>query len=986
MITIVKKDLYNTRINSNKRGCVLISNKFMKTIPITLIILISMFASYSFVQPIKGISSNNDTTFYFKDVLGINSEPEYDSNLGLTVLVSELFPSKINDSVYPPTIFNGLTFNSEEWITWFSTTWLFYFLEDLTGEYDNFSDFGDLFDGLELLFPNPLRIIESYEYSGNETIIIKGNVNFNLFLSSKLFSKISLNDKVNVGLYYLNPNSIFPIPIKISNKTIELNPELFQNIKMQEIIIENVNHTLDPGESLLFEIELIPGNKTIIDLLTEERPVLEDLANRAIEILYDLSNNSDNPTLLDIIEIIEMVEGIAEEVNITREDAAIVLNSLISTSLVYDSINHPSSVSLPFSTPSENDGENNVTYYLYSNNFMNYQIPDSDEHSVNDLTNSNEWIGPSLDRSKILQEANTIIYVNYKDINYFSDNIKINGKLIYDNQEIGSSEFVLDKTQLTSPTSIIPINMIFNDLQDMEEIEYDTSFILEISIDNTSDFGRGILKKAELFYDSIEYPSRMSLTFTETDNIKLDIATEPNDHKIIPGGSVKYSVDIFSKLDDEIEIVELSYTGNKEYWDIQIPDKVSISSGDTTTLELIITSTENDLSIYGEDIDIEFSAQGKTGKSIFTTYALISEDAVDYDIKVIVPPDKDIKHGTSGSYFFIIENNNTGLWPDNYSLEAISENDWNLTINPDSNINNLDSGESIEINITIYVPKNTEITSDNLIFIINSDKSEFSKTVNVTSNIIGPNIMEDLYNYFESLAESLGLDDIFDEYAPHALVVLLFSILFIILILLVFIITSKFVDIICLDRIIEISPNQTGLFEIKLINPTKKARYYEINIVDRKKESKWLISFNKDKIHLNPKESRKITFGVQPTDLVQKDDWAEIDLIVKTDGKRKIEKISTMIVLKNSITNLSINNIIHLPRIFKEGEKIVTSFILKNKGNVSSENIVVLLYINGEEKNKVVDIIIPAEGYAELDIPWIAVKGKNEISIVVKKY
>ena len=156
MITIVKKDLYNTRINSNKRGCVLISNKFMKTIPITLIILISMFSSYSFVQPIKGISSSNDTTFYFKDVLGINSEPEYDSNLGLTILVSELFPSKINDSVYPPTIFNGLTFNSEEWITWFSTTWLFYFLEDLTDEYD---DFDDLFEGLELLFPHPLRIV-----------------------------------------------------------------------------------------------------------------------------------------------------------------------------------------------------------------------------------------------------------------------------------------------------------------------------------------------------------------------------------------------------------------------------------------------------------------------------------------------------------------------------------------------------------------------------------------------------------------------------------------------------------------------------------------------------------------------------------------------------------------------------------------------------------------------------------------------------------
>ena len=57
--------------------------------------------------------------------------------------------------------------------------------------------------------------------------------------------------------------------------------------------------------------------------------------------------------------------------------------------------------------------------------------------------------------------------------------------------------------------------------------------------------------------------------------------------------------------------------------------------------------------------------------------------------------------------FFVLKNNNTDLWTDDYSLEAISENDWNISIKPSTNIDNLGAGESIEINITVYVPKNT---------------------------------------------------------------------------------------------------------------------------------------------------------------------------------------------------------------------------------------------------------------------------------------
>ena len=57
-------------------------------------------------------------------------------------------------------------------------------------------------------------------------------------------------------------------------------------------------------------------------------------------------------------------------------------------------------------------------------------------------------------------------------------------------------------------------------------------------------------------------------------------------------------------------------------------------------------------------------------------------------------------------------------------------------------------------------------------------------------------------------------------------------------------------------------------------------------------------------------------------------------------------------------------------------------------GQISPTGIIlgIFFYLNGKEKNKLENVIIPAKGFAEIKIPWIAVKGKNEISITVRKY
>ena len=85
---------------------------------------------------------------------------------------------------------------------------------------------------------------------------------------------------------------------------------------MQEIIIENVNHTLDPGESLLFEIELIPGNKTIIDLYkgtpNYDQFLLRALARRICEYIghqNHIENTQDRSE--DIVKHLNIIDIIS---------------------------------------------------------------------------------------------------------------------------------------------------------------------------------------------------------------------------------------------------------------------------------------------------------------------------------------------------------------------------------------------------------------------------------------------------------------------------------------------------------------------------------------------------------------------------------------------------------------------------------------------------------------------------------------------------
>jgi len=949
----------------------------------SLFILGSLLPALMISPVVSANPVSEETTFYFKDAINLDGSSEFDSMYGMSVLVSQDPPTKQNDSEYPPLLRNGLELNSEELVYWLAA-WA---MQLMGSEYDQYMD---LLGGFDIILPHPFRIVETYEHYGNESVEIKGDVAFDLYFLSELTSKLGMNkDEVKVCLYSINGESLLPLPKEIKNTTVQITPKLLpKSIHEQEIILENVNYTLNPGDSLLFSIEIIPGNKTLVDIVLKaiELPVFESFGEKVLDFFENQENNSERPALQELGALIKEVRSMIEdgEFNITTEQVSEIFTAVISSSLVYDSTSHSSSVTLPFKAPGSED-ENTKVYYLHDGNEMDEEKPTKDASlDVKLLEESGNWNAPDLNRSKILTKATAYLYISHKDITVFKDKIKVTAVLLYNGNEIASSERELDNTLLDLSLLSDKITIFtFGNLEDIE-ITHGTHLSLNVYVSNNdTTLNLGLFRDAKLLYDSKEYPSSLKVEFEETDHIKMEAIADPSNEKVVPGGNVKYTISIASDFeDDTVEITTSGFSEEeKEAWAIEISsESVSISTDGMETVNVIVTSDTS--AVDGAKLEVTFVAIGSTGKDTFDAVVEVSEDAVEYKIDIVTPSDKTIRHGENDTYHFKIKNKNTGIWSDDYQIEASSEHGWNLSYK--KIVKNLYPNNESEIEVTIYVPKNTNVTSDKLTFTVTSENGDISKTVNVTTTIIGPNLLENLYGFFESAAKSLGLDGVFGSYAPHFMVAMLFIIVFFIIIIMIFLLTTKFVKITCLERIKEIFPNEVASFEMIIKNHTRKSRSYEITALVNSESSKWTTSLDLKKITLEPGKSKPVVLMVKPTDLVKPDDWAELNIAVNVEGKKKSEKMATMTMIKGAKAELSFGSVFHWPKTFKEGDRVTSSFKLENKGNASASNVSVVLYVNNEEKNKVEDIIIPAGGYADIKIPWIAVKGKNEIEIVVR--
>lgn len=966
------------------------AHKALRTLLLIFILTAGSLTTSLLSPPVIGQSSSSQTTLYFVDALNYLDEENF-SDFGFLYL-SPNAPTKQNDSQYPPNLFIKNTtkllprynLNTDDWFTWFGSAWLLYFLQD-SPEFN----FSDLFPGLDLFFPHPFRIVEGYSYEANDSVNIKGDIVYNLYFSSDVTNQ-KLKDKVKVELYTMNLESILPLPKLIKNTTVELSQTRGSDFYKQQVILSEVSFTLKPGDSLLFSVEIVPTNKTLATIVAK-RLDIDRILSRGDKLAGFLENRSRLTKLADIGTIIRDMISLLKEglINITAEDFAAIINAMQSTSFVYDSAKHPSSVTVPAKI-SEEDIR---IYYLHADQTMDQKPPTSANQSRKQIKQTPLiWTAPAFERNKILNVENTFVdlYLNHRDL--FRIFALLRRKItiavtLYDaNTTISTSEKTLDRVRIFSllkkPTT--PITFAFTGPD--REITYGHSISLAVSLQNGTKLG---FRTVNLYYDSDHYPSALRMKVEETQNIQItELTSNPQDSKIIPGETVEYTFNVTSKLSDilHIDVFEREKTGD---WEISIPDSTTVLPNSKTNFTVVVKSKTIYKEAYGDAISFAIVASGNTGIARQGASAEVSTDAIEYDVQILAySANINISKGENRTYYFVIRNNNTGAIDDDdsYKITASSMNNWPLI--PLANIRDLGIGESSEVNqarVVIRVPKNTTLDSDLItIKVISESDSSATATITVTVHVIAGSALEGIYEAFDDLAKNLGLNEMFGSYGAIVLVSLLMIMILFILIILTLVLTIKPVEIICTDRIKEIEPTQNAVFEVLLKNPGKKTQSYELEAQPTTNSSKWICSLEPATLTIEGRASIPVQIIVTPTEKTQANDWSKIKVHVKKTGKKHKASITLLTMIKEGKTLLQIKNVSHWPKEFNPGEKVITSFSLSNNGTISARNVKVFFYLNGKQKNKL-ELTLPATNIADVQIPWIAEKGKNKVRIRVKE-
>jgi uncharacterized membrane protein len=941
---------------SPKRKC--------KTCIITIILLLSSLSFFSIVSESVDAQENSAETLYFS---GFNLT-EYISTYEPPKMTSTL-PNIDNESYFPPTIAQ-----TEDFAFWF-----LYWLSFKTIDLDGLDGLGDEFDLLDLF--DPLEIEQIYTFEGEEDTHIAGNMKFDLFFSTNLPIKLGFTDEIQITVS-LNK-------VELKNTTTTIDPSFFGGkIQKQTIFIENFDFTIEGGDELSFSIKMLPGDKPIGNII--KRRDLDTILESA-DILADaLIEQEDIPTLQELGLVIKEFVNLssAEGINLTIDDIAELINALRASSFVFGSSLYPSSVTLPSKI---SDDENIKNYYLRGDGKLLEEISDDEQGIKVSLRETQNWTGLSPSRYKILKGATANLYLDYRDLIRILNlgRAKINATLLYDGEIIASSDIELEKTTiLTSILQPIEPKIITFDFAE-KEILNDEDLTLKVGVAEGTRFGpldRGIYRKIDLIYDSSTYPSHLSVTFAETDHIKMEFDNNETQN-IITGGSAKYILNVTSEYDDNVTI-KVKTKGDSGNWSFEYPDSVQVSSDNYTIINVEISHNNPELAAYDRDF-IEFNLEvgGMTGFASKEGLIRVKKEAVDFDVDVGFTPTKEIKHGERGTYTFIIENSNTGLLPDDYIITAKSQHNWSIELN-ESDFENVEVGDNFVVKATVFVPSYTDISEDKLTLKIESIESKKYNEgkifeVTVTTEVILPNVLEHFYHAFENAADSLGLDEVLGDFGAAFLIFIVFFLIFIILLFIILILRRKYVEIICLDRIKEIDPESVAVFNMKVFNPSKERLTYQVFAEKLSQSEGWDISFDPVTISLDSKQSQYISLSVTPSDFVKPDDWIEIRIIARPIEKNKAGEISVVASIKPEKPNLEISGVYHWPRIFKKDSLVKTSFRVRNNGKVSANKVNIILSVNGEEKNKVEDITIPRGGYAEIEIPWIAVKGKNHLDIVI---
>jgi hypothetical protein len=951
-------------------------------------ILLSGSLLIVFPSPIaQAENTQGYTTLYFTNALNIESEEG-------VALLTQTPPTSQKDSEYPPSILskNGIfdkntSILSEDWTTWLIYAAMGTLLDDLSDT--DLGEFGG-FEGFKIYFPGLYHFSNEYTYEGYDTVHIRGDILYNLYFSDTNKIK-SRTDSVNVALYTLKVDSMFPLPRLIKNTTVLLTPPNYLGgVYNQQITLPDVNFSLSPGDSLFVSIEIVPTNKSTFVLDFLNLPFIKN----AVQLLVNRWQNFTwgRPLRRQIGAAIKNFTTLLEETgedsdfNFSSDDIALLINAMKSSKVIYNSQQHPSSVIIPAKI-SEEDIR---IYYLHSDQKMS----ETQQEGTNTSTPMKLTTTPiiwtteqGLERNKILKLQNvTAELYFYRFLYIIPRQISITVTLFEDNTTIASVEKQLTKNEVQSLFSKKITPVIFNFTGIDKELTYDRNIGIGISLSNGTKTG---IIPVKLYYGSMKYPSLLRLKFEETKNIQIhDLITTPEDGKIIPGGSVRYLFNVTSLKADTLQIktIERGKTGE---WIITTPTSVTISANSQVSIPVFVNSSNVLKEAYGSSIDLIVVVSGNTGIARQSILAQISQDAIEYKVEILGYSDSiNVSKGENRSFYFIIKNNNTGAIDDvdSYIVTATSKNNWPLT--PRENIRNVGIGQTTAANdarVVIQVPKNTTLSSDTIAITVTSvGNPSTTATITVTVRVIPANFLESIYDIFDSAARSLGLSEMFGAYGAIVLVILIAIIVLFFLIILALLLTLKPVHLICTDRIKEIEPTEHAIYELTLKNPSKKTQSFEIEAAQTTPSSKWRITTEPIKTVIEGRESKTVQIILTPTEKAESKDWIQVPVSVKKTGKKKAESLTLLAMIKQGKTLLQIHNVSHGPTEFYPGEKVITSFSVSNTGTITARNMKVFFYLNGKQKN-MVEVTIPPGNIADIQMPWIAEKGKNKVRIRIKE-
>lgn len=509
-----------------------------------------------------------------------------------------------------------------------------------------------------------------------------------------------------------------------------------------------------------------------------------------------------------------------------------------------------------------------------------------------------------------------------------------------------------------------------------------------------------VIYRPELLFNSVDYPSYIEVLTAPLDDISVEISEGSVLHPEIKRVDVAhYNITITNKgetgddlylslrlYDEDTQVWPndwhavirlLGETKDAEYdWDynIRIPGKGKIEIG----LDIKPSPDAPD----GSEVRFEFSAKGTyrgQGRISDTIKVKVGKIGIAF---VALPEDKEIGVGKEFNYTFRVKNNGEDV--DDFIVSLSSEHRWILG-GTSFVIEDLYPGKEEEFSVRIKVPSNlSRLPQDDILKVRIESKTNSQKydEAVIKTTAIELSILDRIGLFFSNILKYV--ENYFGDWAPIIVATLIVIIILSFVLILIFLLTRRYAELICIDRIKDISPGEETKFDIIIRNPFKQRLSYDINIDEKDIPEGWDVKLSDKEIRLDPNEQRNITVSVMATEDIDPDGFAKIKVTVVPKEKPKIYTMDILVTSKNANVDLKIGEVSHLPRKFRSGDTIKTRFILKNNGTVKAKKVRISFRVNGEEVNSAEIEEIPPNGYAEVEIPWIASPGRNDVSIVAE--